>query len=51
MDLQKIDAVYYCRECLIDLLFVSDIVDHQKDTGHRGVSRIGLSEVDDTLTA
>jgi hypothetical protein len=51
MELPNLDALYFCKECLRTFLFVSDIEDHQKDTGHNGVSRIQLSQLDDNLTA
>ena len=41
------NAVYYCKICFRAFLFLSDIVDHQYDSGHSGVSRIKLEYEDE----
>jgi len=51
VELPAIEYLYYCKECLRDFLFVSDIEDHQKDSGHRGISRIEFRDSKETLTA
>ena len=49
VELPKLDVIYYYKKCLGAFLFVSDIADHQNDTGHTGISRLQLSKLDNSL--
>jgi hypothetical protein len=39
---EKLDKIYYCVDCEIVFLFIDDVTDHKRSTGHEMIGQTPL---------